>query len=88
MTAPRDRATLHRALRAYIAGHDRGWTVGRKRETGGSDREEAASPTFDELAGRSESHIGIPVPERLDFHRGPDTWRSREREAADESGSE
>lgn len=28
-------------------------------------------------AGPSETRFGVPVPERLDFHRGPDTWRHR-----------
>ena len=33
----------------------------------------------DEAARASvrETSYGVPVPERLDFHRGPDTWRDR-----------
>lgn len=86
MTVPGGRATLKRALRSYVAGHDRGWSVDRKRQTGGIHRQDPTAPTFDEPAARSERVVGVPVPERLDFHRGPDTWRSRERGTAGEGG--
>lgn len=29
------------------------------------------------------TRFGVPVPERLDFHRGPDTWRDRIRRRED-----
>lgn len=84
MRTSHDRATLHRALRAYVEGHDRGWTVARKREKGAPHRD-VTEPAFDDRATRSQARIGVPVPERLDFHRGPDTWRSREPEAPGDS---
>lgn len=117
-----DRASLERALWAYILGHDRGWEAERKREQaearlarekkeaprGVRERPSAGrrEPSAAELrepppaeadtgpedtsaslagamredlpeAGIRQARFGVPVPERLDFHRGPDTWRDR-----------
>ncbi|HKK07644.1 MAG TPA: hypothetical protein VKA44_02030 [Gemmatimonadota bacterium] len=81
------------ALRAYVAGHDRGRDAAAKladaaRAAGGSAlpaREGAAEPAPTPEAERWEgataggvrSTYGVPIPERLDFHRGAGTWRRR-----------
>lgn len=45
-----------------------------------SEREpDAASGRLERTGPRPPEapRFGVPVPERLDFHRGPDTWRDR-----------
>lgn len=58
----------------------------RRRALQGTPDEAAGGPTPAGLApvaddrppaGLGAARFGVPVPERLDFHRGPDTWRER-----------
>ena len=81
------------ALRAYVAGHDRGRDAASKladaeAAAGGSslpareglpERASGQSPGGGEAAasGGIRSSYGVPIPERLDFHRGAGTWRRR-----------
>ena len=69
------RRGLKAALRAYVAGHDRGWEADRKLEAAepGGDASEGEIPWSSEPEG---PRFGVGVPDELDFHRGPDTWRS------------
>lgn len=67
------RRGLEAALRAYVEGHDRGWEADRKwQAVDGADSPEPEIPWSSEPEGPS---YGVGVPDELDFHRGPDTWR-------------
>ena len=69
---------LKRALAAYVAGRNGGWDSELKSVS--ADGTPAAEPDADdEPSGRVEpaAHVGVPVPERLAFERGPGTWRTR-----------
>lgn len=68
-----DRRTLRSALHAYVRGHDRGWTDRQKLE--GMIPQPEPEPEFGVLP--ESPRFGLPVPGRLDFRRGPDTWRDR-----------
>lgn len=62
------------AIEAYRRGHDRVWENARMRPL-----PEPASPHEPEWsAPPTPPRYGIPVARVLDFHRGPDTWRSQE----------
>lgn len=84
-----DRSFLRRALRAYVMGHDRGWEAERKLEAADREVEPRFADRFREAppegasAAAPTTRFGVPVPERLDFHRGPDTWRDRIRRRQD-----
>ena len=65
---------LNRALRAYVAGHDRVWSHGRK--VGGSPGQPPGGPGPDandlEFGGEpAPLEFGVGVAEELDFRRGP-----------------
>lgn len=67
------RGRLAAALRAYVEGHDRGWDADQKRRAAA-----AAESPEPEIAWSPEPEsprFGVAVPDELDFHRGPDTWR-------------
>lgn len=82
-----------RAVRAYVSGHDRGWSADRKyreaaEEPTGGERER--SPSVDASAsGEDEARtqggtgpavrfgVGIPDRDRFSFHRSASTWRDR-----------
>lgn len=58
----------------------------RRRTPDGAPRGEGGGPTPSGLAAAAEdrpaapdptARFGVPVPDRLDFHRGPDVWRDR-----------
>ncbi len=70
------------AIEAYRRGHDRVWENERMRPLPSpADSEET------EWAGAPPPpRFGIPVSELLDFHRGPDTWRSREASGGQRAG--
>ena len=73
-----DRGWLKRALRAYVSGHDRGLVAARKLgavEPEGADRAVERVERSDRAAG--PSGLDVPVPDRLDFRRGPGRWRDR-----------
>lgn len=81
------------ALRAYVAGHDRGRDAATKLSDAAAAAGGASLPAREgsaevasgrELgggevatAGGVRSTYGVPIPERLDFHRGASTWRRR-----------
>lgn len=81
-----------RAMRAYVSGHDRGWSGDRKyreaaEEPGGG--EPAGPPADAPAAGEDEAGtagrtgptvrfgVGIPDREHFSFHRSASTWRDR-----------
>jgi hypothetical protein len=70
---------LNRALRIYVAGRNRAWTADEKREAAGGDVRRGPAvtgPTADPDADPdAETRTGVPVPDSLQFHRGPGTWR-------------
>ncbi|MDX1624770.1 MAG: hypothetical protein R3199_12415 [Gemmatimonadota bacterium] len=74
-----------RAMRAYVAGHDRGWSADRKyREAGESEERgervaEREAEREGEGAPSDRIRFGVGVPDREDFsfHRGASTWRDR-----------
>ncbi len=68
-----DRRDLRAALDAYVRGHDRVWEPDRKLPR--HPRPEPELPEFGSVPARPR--YGVAVPARLDFHRGPDTWRTR-----------
>jgi hypothetical protein len=78
------------ALRAYVSGHDRGGDADVKlddaRRAAAVQAMSARAPAREASeAGASETRAGegvavrpplrVPVPDRLDFHRGAGTWR-------------
>ena len=72
-----------RAMRAYVAGHDRGWSADRKYREAEESEEEGPRLTVrrpDQESPPSERvRFGVGVPEREDFsfHRGASIWRDR-----------
>ena len=72
-----------RAMRAYVGGHDRGWSADRKYREAGESEEEGPRVTVrrpDPASPPPEgARFGVGVPEREDFsfHRGASTWRDR-----------
>lgn len=59
---------------------------GRRRALEGAPEEPEGGATPSGLAAAADdrpavrasaARFGVPVPERLDYHRGPDTWRER-----------
>ena len=66
---------LNKALRIYIAGRNRAWTADQKRGAAGGDVQRGpAGPAPTEVVD-GEMRTGVPVPDNLQFHRGPGTWR-------------
>jgi len=66
---------LKKALRIYISGRNRAWTADEKREAAGSDTPRELSHRDPTAELEPETRIGVPVPDSLQFHRGPGTWR-------------
>lgn len=71
-----------RAMRAYVTGHDRGWSADRKyREAGESEDEQRVAGPLPGREGTPSDRVrfGVGVPDREDFsfHRGASTWRDR-----------
>jgi len=65
-----DRRLLQRALSAYVLGKDRGSEPDQKGlESPGGSPGSAGGPV------QVSPRFGVPIPERLDWHRGPDIWR-------------
>jgi len=72
------------AIEAYRRGHDRVWENTRMRPL-----PSPASPEEPEWsAPPAPPRFGIPVARELDFHRGPDTWRSRETPGGQRAGDD
>ncbi len=71
--SPRRRPPLGPAVEAYVAGHDRGVEPERKLPAPDGD----AAPEFEWGGAPPPPRFGVEVARRLDFHRGPDVWRSR-----------
>lgn len=76
-----------RAMRAYVTGHDRGWSADRKHleagragdeGPGGGGASDEREPRRDAAAARG-IRFGVEVPNREDFsfHRGASIWRDR-----------
>ncbi|MFQ5689923.1 MAG: hypothetical protein ACE5HQ_06600 [Gemmatimonadota bacterium] len=82
MSLPR-RPALKKAWHAYVLGHDLGvarevkaaWGESSAAETVAAD---GAVPAPADGAAPAPAPGRVSVPDRLDFHRGPDTWRERE----------
>jgi hypothetical protein len=66
---------LNKALRIYIAGRNRVWTADEKREAAGSEAPRQPTGQESTPSVEAEVRIGVPVPDSLQFHRGPGTWR-------------
>jgi hypothetical protein len=66
---------LKKALRIYVAGRNRAWTVDEKRAAAGTEVLFAAPDADPAGTEDRETQIGVAVPETLQFHRGPGTWR-------------
>jgi hypothetical protein len=66
---------LKKALRIYVAGRNRAWTADEKRQAAGADDRRTDRFAGIAFAEEGESRIGVPVPETLQFHRGPLRWR-------------
>lgn len=94
------------ALRAYVAGHDRGCdtehkladairvTAEESRPEGGFEDDTEAGEAPEGVLESLSTPRRVPVADRLDFHRGPGTWRRRlalrgsgARGAGDDGGS-
>jgi hypothetical protein len=69
------KSDFRQALRIYVAGRNRFWTVDEKRAAAG----EPGSSTKVEVGGMTEAEpragVAVPVPETLKFHRAAGTWR-------------
>lgn len=76
---------VRRALRTYVLGRDAGYDPALKEELAESRRERGSAPgsvpaSTPEPALRapdsgSRPSFGVPVPERLAFHRSASRWR-------------
>ena len=66
---------LSKALRIYVAGRNRAWTADEKREAAGGGARRGPAGRVPAESVEQETRIGVPVPESLQFHRGPGTWR-------------
>jgi hypothetical protein len=88
MSRARRRPGFREALRAYVAGHDRVATAESKMShTVGAEAE--AEVIWDgEWTRSSTEHAryGVAIPDRLEFHRGPATWRQDDGGAVRPSG--
>lgn len=71
----RARRNLRAALHAYVQGHDRV----RDREGKLGEPDAGSHPPIEFGGAPAPPSFGVPVPERLEFHRGPATWRDRRR---------
>ena len=68
----RSRRTLDAALRAYVEGRDRVWELDRKL---GGPLSDEPDPEIEFGGAPAPPRYGVPVPESLDFRRGPARWR-------------
>lgn len=70
-----------RALRAYVDGHDRGWSADRKHREAAEEVSGASEPAREEAPARTGrgTRYGVDVPDResFSFHRSASTWRDR-----------
>ena len=66
---------LNKALRIYVTGRNRAWTADEKREAAGGDARRGKPVRAPTAGVEGEERTGVPVPESLQFHRGPGTWR-------------
>lgn len=70
-----EKSNWRRALDVYVAGKSRGLTDGEKRKLA-VYRLSGESPPRERGANRpAPTSFGVPVPEKLQFHRGASTWR-------------
>lgn len=75
------RIDLEHAFRVYVAGRNRMWTEDQKRSAAVAAESGASGPVEDgppaALApSAARPHAGVPVPERLAYHRSAGTWRN------------
>jgi hypothetical protein len=70
-----DQRDLKKALRIYVSGRNRAWTAEEKRSAAGDDVPPAAVASGSSTTGGAEPQVGVPVPDSLQFHRGPIRWR-------------
>lgn len=70
-----------RAMRAYVRGHDRGWSADRKFTEAAEGPSGTPRPERGEAEARAERAtrrgVGIPDRDGLSFHRAASTWRDR-----------
>lgn len=70
-----------RAMRAYVRGHDRGWSADRKYAEAAEEPSRTPRPERGEEASRAErvTRRGVGIPDRggFSFHRAASTWRDR-----------
>lgn len=74
-------ADWRRAMRAYVRGHDRGWSADRKYDEAAEEPPRSPRPergAEETRAGRG-TRVGVGVPDRgsFSFHRAASTWRDR-----------
>ena len=86
MSLERRRSGFRDALRAYVMGHDRVVETESKMTR---DAEPESKVVWDgewtDLSNEP-ARYGVGIPGRLDFHRGPATWRERDVGAPRRSG--
>lgn len=70
-----------RAMRAYVRGHDRGWSADRKYSEAAEEPARTSRPEQGEEDSRPEraTHRGVAIPDRagFSFHRAASIWRDR-----------
>ena len=66
---------LKKALRIYVAGRNRAWTADEKRAAAGDAAATLSVESASTAGKETEPQVGVPVPESLQFHRGPIRWR-------------
>lgn len=74
------RIDVRRAVRTYVLGHDARVDPTAKEELAQSSLEGETAPSPEPegtSASLPASRFGVPVPERLAFHRSASRWRER-----------
>lgn len=80
------RRGFREALRAYVTGHDRVASTESEVDRGADVKSEFAADLEWTNPSDEPARYGVGIPDRLEFHRGPATWREDRAGAARRSG--
>lgn len=86
MSRERRRSGFRDALRAYVVGHDRVVETESKMIPDAEPESEVVWDAEWTDLSNEPARYGVGIPDRLDFHRGPATWREGDVGAPRRSG--